>query len=779
MSYRYFLCGMASVLIFLIFSGEHGLAESANAQAATVLSNALFAVEKGDYEVALRSLTDARSGLQSDAPPFLRYAILNNLGACHAALDHPASAYRAYREALLVIRETDNVDQLLALAVNLGALCIRMGKPEEALQYSKLVSAICVRLARPDPVESIGNRGTAEFMLGRYVEAESTHREALKMLGVPRGRQKSLLFANLAADLAAQKKYSEALELLEQNQVDVNGAASPDETSLLTARIAYIQALAGNIARAESELSRLGDDFDGGEHRLAARIMALATRAELTRRAKDYAKEARLRERIISLLEDAWDGGEGKDPLLKQANAWRYLDLADAWLRAGDPSAAMRWLEIGRRAEERRLASSSVTLLEDPVLLAIIEDCLALSHEPPKHGDEGVARATIEREKRFEEAKAELRKKSPDYWQALFADRLNVHPDEMNQLSGVLALGITFVEPVIFRDKVAIFVCSAGKPPECRTVPFTGEDGHTDSESVRKLVTRMRILLSRPSPPTQVRDVCGRLYDLILKPIEGVLAERKTKIILVSPVGFLRYVPFAALHDGDRYLVERYPVATITGLDLIRLAGADGHKEGFASLVAFADPNGSLPGAREECRVLAGLFPGAEVLEGDGATMERFLTLSGRTTFVHLATHGVLDPTDPTSSHLVFSRGGKLTYADMMGIPFLKDLRLLTMSACNTASTTLGDGAEMSGMAYQFIRKTKAGAVVASQWKVDDAATGVLMQAFYRQMRDRMKNEKRLGRAESLAAAQRVLLAETKTAHPFYWAGFVLIGDYR
>jgi len=738
------------------------------------LDQGVVASRSDRYRDALTAFSSARALLTSETPAETRFVVFNNLGRCHAALNRYASAYRSYREALTAVRETDDIDHLVAVSANFASLCVRMGRAEEALNYSKLVRMLCERSGRGEPGENMNTHGTARFLLGEYEEAEKSHRAALQALSTAGAATQSRIIQNLAADLSAQGKHTEATQALTRALAGMlpEQGHGRERRAVLEAKLVLLQLRAGQDEMARSGLARLKGMEARDPQSHALEELVLSAEAEIAHRAGDYAEEARLRSESIEVM-----GGvsmwEPDDLLLRQANAWRYLNAADAYSRAGDTVQAMRWLEQGRRAEEQRIAAQSLTLLEDTRLLDMIEDC-ATFHLPS--GDAQAAMSAVQQEKAFDAAMQALRKAHSGYWEALFSRRLNVHPEEMNQLSRILPQGVTFVEPVVFRDRVALFVCSKGRTPSCTSVSIEDRGG---DPALRSAVAKARILLSRPTSQTQALQICRSLNEILIAPIAEDLVKRKTEVLLISPVGFLRYVPFCALFDGKTHLVERYSVANITGLDLIRIAGQELAAQGDLSFVGFANPDGSLPGAASECQRIAKLFDAAEIVQGDKATLDRFFTVSGDATFVHLSTHGILDSSEPSASHLVFAAGEKLTYDNMIGMPLLKSLRVLTMSACNTASPTLGDGAEMSGMAYQFIRKSNAGAVVASQWQVDDRATEALMVEFYRNMRDSLGVVGRLNRAASLAQAQRALLAREETKHPFYWAGFMVIGDYR
>ncbi|MEW6280993.1 MAG: CHAT domain-containing protein, partial [Candidatus Eremiobacterota bacterium] len=138
-------------------------------------------------------------------------------------------------------------------------------------------------------------------------------------------------------------------------------------------------------------------------------------------------------------------------------------------------------------------------------------------------------------------------------------------------------------------------------------------------------------------------------------------------------------------------------------------------------------------------------------------------------------THGMLNSQCPSASFLVLApdggREGRLAVGDIAGLP-LGGVRLVTLSACQTALGDRDPGSEVTTMADAF---SFAGSpsLMATLWKVADESTCALMLDFY----SNLKQGQSLSR--SLQGAQVKLLSRPDTAHPFYWAPFVLMGDWR
>ena len=233
-------------------------------------------------------------------------------------------------------------------------------------------------------------------------------------------------------------------------------------------------------------------------------------------------------------------------------------------------------------------------------------------------------------------------------------------------------------------------------------------------------------------------------------------------------------VPLQALatRSGDtlKFLIEEKQVVTLSkSTDLERLAREPSKGRGGALVVG--NPDGTLPGATKEAESIAQMMPGATVLLGDEATLEKVKSQSHKS-YGHLATHGILNKDDPNLTYLVLGQGQRLDIGEIAGLD-LGDVRMVTLSACETALgedpasqgelTTLADAFGFAGCPT----------VTASLWQVSDDSTKILMEKFYQELNDGAAP------AAAMQTAQKTLIAKEETRHPYHWAPFLLIGDWR
>jgi len=265
------------------------------------------------------------------------------------------------------------------------------------------------------------------------------------------------------------------------------------------------------------------------------------------------------------------------------------------------------------------------------------------------------------------------------------------------------------------------------------------------------------------------RQVLFALYAELFAPLEPLLGEMDpasgeggVRKLAVVPHGLLHGVPFHALFDGERYVIERFelsyaPSATVFALCQEReLLNVD-----RALILGIEDP--LIPEAAAEALAVAGRFPDAEVRVGEEATLSVLRgEVAGRGA-LHLACHGLFRSDNPMFSSLKL-HDGWLTAADAVSLDL--DGTLVALSACESGRSEVIGGDETLGLTRAFLG-AGAAALAVSLWLVQDETTAELMTRWY----ERMRNGE--GRA-SLRAAQ--LELKERHSHPYYWAPFVLIG---
>lgn len=353
-----------------------------------------------------------------------------------------------------------------------------------------------------------------------------------------------------------------------------------------------------------------------------------------------------------------------------------------------------------------------------------------------------------------------------------------------------------------------------------------------DEKALREKVQTFRNLVERnlPADLPAIWKQGADLYDLLIGPAESLLASSQR--ILISPDGPLHTLPFAALvrkenrgkkRESSHYLVEWKPLHTIVSSTVyaeIEKARRPTGSPVDMHLVAFGDPNYptlrnekldqsnnaelraavtrgmrlvALPSTRIEVNSISELFASSSVKYlGREATEEHAKAVGKDVRFLHFAVHGILDERFPLNSALVLAIPDQIAPGQDNGLlqawEILEQMRLdadlVTLSACDTALGKESGGEGLVGLARAF-QYAGARSIVASLWSVSDESTAELMKHFYGYLRaGKTKDEAlRLAQIDMVRLAGGVSDKKTtggpSAAHPFHWAAFELIGDWK
>jgi CHAT domain-containing protein len=264
------------------------------------------------------------------------------------------------------------------------------------------------------------------------------------------------------------------------------------------------------------------------------------------------------------------------------------------------------------------------------------------------------------------------------------------------------------------------------------------------------------------------------LHTALIEPL-GLAAQER---LLIVPHDSLHYLPFQALRDGDRYLIERHPLAVApsasVAMQLVR-KGSDEH----GNLVAFGNPGidekFALPGSEREVKQIAELFADKKIYLKSEASKRQFRDSAVGAGILHVAAHAQVDVIDPLKSRILLAPeqndAGFLEAHEVYGLD-LKKVSMVTLSACESGLGRIARGDEILGFTRSFLSAGASGLLV-SLWPVADDSTELLMTTLYREL---AKGQEVL---IAMQIAQVTVLKQEKFGHPFFWAPFNLIGDWR
>jgi pentatricopeptide repeat protein len=261
------------------------------------------------------------------------------------------------------------------------------------------------------------------------------------------------------------------------------------------------------------------------------------------------------------------------------------------------------------------------------------------------------------------------------------------------------------------------------------------------------------------------------LYYLLIDPVRQLLGSGK---ICIIPHSILHYIPFQALYDGHSYFIQQHQVFYAPSVTVLRfcLQKRSQRKKSILAIgpPSFDDLSLQLKFAEKESYLVSKNFQQNLLLVREQANESNFRRYAGEYDIVHIATHGYFSKEAPMKSYLLLlgdqDNDGKLSAYELFGIKL--HAYLVTLSACQTAVSMVSRGDEMLGLVRGLIYAGTP-SIVASLWNVDDASTAALMNEFY-------SNLTTMDKAEALQYAQLEIMQKKKS--PFFWAPFILIGDY-
>ncbi|HEX9563576.1 MAG TPA: CHAT domain-containing tetratricopeptide repeat protein [Gemmatimonadaceae bacterium] len=806
----------------------------ANEVATNLVNLAALASLEGSFAESERLYRDAlatwrASGRLADAADALW-----GLGQLEARRGRYPAARDALAEARSIRARTGPPGDAIELDIELAGILAAMGDLQAGLDQLRLAQQLAdtvdaelavragVMLARADLSVQLNRLAEAERL---YAQAEAAYREAGDGAGAAAAQEgRGLLLVERDDPVRARQALEAALRTYR---------ATGDERSAALTRVtlARVAVQRGDTGVAERELATITSVLDdlgdpvaaaaalgewaalaarGGRPAVAESLYRAGLERARGREAHDVAWRLRaglaLSRRASGALDDAIR--ELRAALAEAERPGRTLRLperrsgylSDKWEFYAQLALAEQ--EIGRNGEafatsERLRGREMLELLDGGRILAASDTAADLvareqdlrrriaelttvlspvgSDEPLRGPDlAGRARTTREALVRAQEAYAnlrlEMRERAPAH-----ANMLQPHIASWTDVAARLAPDEVLIEYLVGDSATLAFVIRRDR---LAVLPLSA-----DRRSIMRLIEFVRGTIEpqgRAPLDSLWRGPLRRLHSVLITPAEDRGLLRGVRRLVLVPHAELQYLPFAALLDespAGRFLVERYELVMVPSAS-VWLALGERPRASAQGTLAMAPRPDALPASRQEVAAIARLRDGSRVLTGGAATEGAFRREAARFGVLHLATFGTLNRQNPLFSFVELARDethdGRLEVHEVFGLALNADL--VVLSACQTAvgSGVLADvpaGDDWVGLTRAFLH-AGAASVLATLWPVADRPTADLMERFY----ERFDGQDAAG---ALAVAQRSMLANPSTAHPFHWAGFVLTGGDR
>ena len=324
------------------------------------------------------------------------------------------------------------------------------------------------------------------------------------------------------------------------------------------------------------------------------------------------------------------------------------------------------------------------------------------------------------------------------------------------------------IYPIILSDRLEVILSLPHKP-------LKHYQANILQVELEKIIAQLRhdiVVRSRRN----FYSPASKLYDLLIRPALEDLANSQIKTLVFVPDGAFRSIPLGALHDGQKFLIEDYSIALTPGLQLLAphpleqvklktiTAGLTKSRQGFSPL-NYVD---------SELKEIKKMVDGVTLLNQNftAKALQQEIKFTDYP-IVHIATHGQFSSTLEDTFLLTWDERININELDSIlqtrNPSQDKAIELLVLSACETAS---GDKWAALGLAGMAVR-AGARSTLATLWSVNDHATSKLMSDFYYELAN-----KKLPKADAVRQAQLSLLHSSWYKHPFYWAPYVLLGNW-
>ncbi|MCC5610115.1 CHAT domain-containing protein [Nostoc sp. CHAB 5834] len=325
----------------------------------------------------------------------------------------------------------------------------------------------------------------------------------------------------------------------------------------------------------------------------------------------------------------------------------------------------------------------------------------------------------------------------------------------------------TVIYPIILPDRLTVILSKAGQPLRSYVT-------HKPQAEIEQTLDNFLVALNPVSDSKDRDRLSQQIYGWLIRPEEADKAFIDTKTLVFVLDGRLRNIPIAALFDGKQYLIEKYAVALSPGLQLMATRSQNHISAIVGGISQSRAGFSALPAVESEVKQISKAVSSRVLLNQEftsQALAERVKSSSAG--IVHLATHGQFS--SRLEDTFLLTWDGQVNVKELSellknrGSDPSKAIELLVLSACDTAT---GDDRAVLGLAGLAV-KSGARSTIATLWPVKDRAAAMLMTRFYDQLR-----QPKITKAEALRQAQISLIRQTDFHEPFFWSGFVLIGNW-
>jgi CHAT domain-containing protein len=751
---------------------------------AAVLSNmALCYINLNDFEKALKTYHDARTYCEDHDMPllvaqadyniaylyYLRGEYTRALDLYRTAQEHSDDVKDAYHSALC---DLDRSEMYLELN-----LCDEAGElAERALaHFGRLRMAY-------EEAKAVTNLALATSRKGDIRRARQLFRHARQLFGRERNEVRlALVDFYEALVLYRDGQHVRARALAENARALFSGASAPTSASLCDLLLARLELQAGNLQAAEAACHAVSKRIAGTETPIltyqAHFVLGLVREAQGKRDAAFEAFEKA--HAALEHLRSHLRGDDLKVAFFEDKQAV-YESLVSTCLTlgpvVGQLEAVFGYIEKAKSRSLADLIAFRAGSLAPRVAGAATEAVRRLRQELNSHYRQ-LELEELTREKRSARRIEGLQHRARALEKQLSRSLEEVrHTDEeFSALQSGASFGLEEIRSTLAPDTILLeyyqargrtYVCVLGR--DQLEIVALGPITH-----VRDLLRLLQFQFSkfRLGPnyigafTTQLQAATEMhlrdLYAALIAPIRDRL--RATHLVVV-PHDVLHFLPFHALYDGQRYLIDEFTLSYAPSSSVYRLCRTK-HARSTGGALIMGVPDRFTPFIVDEVRAVASVLPDPHVFLGLEATADQLQRHGEESRFVHIATHGLFRRDNPMFSSIRLG-DGLLSVYDLYQLRLSAEL--VTLSGCGTGLSVVVGGDEQLGLVRGLLY-AGAGAVLLTLWDAYDSSTADFMTAFYGHLPK--------GWSKAGAAQQAMWQLRERYPHPFYWAPFALTGN--
>lgn len=715
---------------------------------------------------------------------------LNAIGIVYKRLGDFESAFTTYQNVLKLMEESGNQSGMARAFTNMGVVLGNLNRAEQAIQYLQNSHDLFQQLEDQTGIlQNLSNLGQVHFDLKNYTKSEEYSLQALQL---SRELQDKIVEVNnlilLGNAQNLQRKFDQALSNYNEAMTIAQNLNSPEKLWPTLLGLADCYGRMGDNDKALEYYSQALDTIEGVRSTLQIDEYKTSYQAN-----KRFAYEE-----VVDLLSSLHnkDKTKGYDQLAfnyaERSKARAFLDLL---------AESLNNVQEGVDAD---LLQKQEQLLGDLFQLQG-----QLQQELSKEEDNQVKEIKnklADLEKNYSNLQNEIRIKNPKYSELQYPQPIKMEAVQSDLLDkNTILLQYSLGDSssscwVITKDNRFLY-----------TLP------NRPALEIEIEIIRFGLLNPQQSSPQVFAKASHKLYKLLVEPAVPLI--KKGKNLLIVPDGVLHYLPFEVLltkpakknakYSDFSYLIKRNPISYGHSSSVLNSVKKEAIKSGNKAqkgLLAIGDPiyseNEQVPTSNTLTTVnpntaMAKLsrlkYSGIEVQEIGKLFQEEQVQIYTRAEateemvknsneltqykYIHFATHAITNERKPEFSAIVLAQDndptedGYLRAAEIFNLKM--NANLVVLSACQTGLGKMVRGEGMIGLTRAFMYAGTP-SVIVSLWSVSDISTAILMEEFYKNLIKKRKNK-----TEALRRAQLAMIKNKKFSHPFYWAPFVLIGDWQ